>query len=236
MAEQFGVDKEELSRETSFADDLSADSLDVVELSMYHRGGVQHRRNRRGGPEENLHRGRPGGLRRRGLGLMEAIERKLNYTFPRQAAAGECAHPQLLRQRKPRPQLREQREAGVSGRLGAGFVVADALYRRESELPEGRMTRVRAQLVCEDSLRRVATELGLGSYIRLGRGEEHTGGRNRASILADAVEALIAAMFLDGGLEGGQGLYRAEHPLGAGQGRLAGVRRRQDGTSGAGAA
>lgn len=82
-----------------------------------------------------------------------------------------------------------------------GFVVADALYNREPELPEGRMTRVRAQLVCEDSLKRVALELGLGEHIRLGRGEEHTGGRHRTSILADAVEALIAAMYLDGGLE-----------------------------------
>ena len=63
------------------------------------------------------------------------------------------------------------------------------------------MTRVRAQLVCEDSLKRVALEPGLGEHIRLGRGEEHTGGRHRTSILADAVEALIAAMYLDGGLE-----------------------------------
>ena len=63
------------------------------------------------------------------------------------------------------------------------------------------MTRLRAQLVCEESLHSVATRLGLGEYIRLGRGEEHTGGRSRASILADATEALIAAMYLDGGME-----------------------------------
>ena len=63
------------------------------------------------------------------------------------------------------------------------------------------MTRMRAQLVCEESLHRVASELGLGEYMRLGRGEEHTGGRNRTSILADVVEALIAAMYLDGGMD-----------------------------------
>ena len=63
------------------------------------------------------------------------------------------------------------------------------------------MTRLRAQLVCEESLHHVATQIGLGEYIRLGKGEEHTGGRTRTSILADAVEALIAAMYLDGGME-----------------------------------
>ena len=79
--------------------------------------------------------------------------------------------------------------------------MADALYRRFPDMPEGRMTRMRAQLVCEESLHHVASELGLGEYMRLGRGEEHTGGRSRTSILADAVEALIAAMYLDGGMD-----------------------------------
>ena len=67
------------------------------------------------------------------------------------------------------------------------------------------MTRLRARLVCEESLHAVASELGLGSYIRLGRGEEHTGGRQRASILADAVEAVIAALYLDGGMDTARG-------------------------------
>lgn len=61
------------------------------------------------------------------------------------------------------------------------------------------MTRLRAELVCEASLHAVARELGLGGYMRLGRGEEHTGGRERASILADMVEAIIAAMYIDTG-------------------------------------
>ena len=63
------------------------------------------------------------------------------------------------------------------------------------------MTRLRAELVCEHSLYEIAKALELGRYIRLGRGEEHTGGRHRESILADAVEALIAAMYLDGGID-----------------------------------
>ena len=132
---------------------------------------------------------------------MEAIERTLNYTFRDKLLLVKALTHSSYANENRGHSCESNERLEFLGDSVLGFVVADALYRRESELPEGRMTRVRAQLVCEDSLRRVATELGLGSYIRLGRGEEHTGGRNRASILADAVEALIAAMFLDGGLE-----------------------------------
>lgn len=82
-----------------------------------------------------------------------------------------------------------------------GQTTAEFLYRHEPPLPEGRMTRLRAELVCEGSLHRVALSLGLGAQMRLGRGEEHTGGRERPSILADMVEAVIAAIYLDGGME-----------------------------------
>ena len=81
-----------------------------------------------------------------------------------------------------------------------GVTVADYLYRHYGSMPEGRMTRLRSELVCEQSLYRVAQKLELGRFLRLGRGEEHNGGRERPSILSDAVEALIAAMYLDGGM------------------------------------
>ena len=82
-----------------------------------------------------------------------------------------------------------------------GLVTAEFLYSYEPLLPEGRMTRLRAELVCEASLHRTASELDLGAYMRLGRGEERSGGRERPSIMADMVEALIAALYLDGGFE-----------------------------------
>ncbi len=82
-----------------------------------------------------------------------------------------------------------------------GFTAAEYLYAHEPALPEGSMTRLRAELVCEESLYQVALQLGLGSYMRLGRGEERSGGRERPSILADMVEAIIAALYLDDGLE-----------------------------------
>ena len=82
-----------------------------------------------------------------------------------------------------------------------GMVVAEYLYRNFPHRPEGELTRMRADMVCEQALALVAERIGLGKHLLLGRGEEQSGGRNRASILADAVESVIAAMFLDGGME-----------------------------------
>ncbi len=82
-----------------------------------------------------------------------------------------------------------------------GFVVAEALYRRFPDRPEGEMTRMRADMVCEAALAVAANEIGLGQELLLGRGEDHGGGRARPSILADAMESVIAAAYLDGGLE-----------------------------------
>ena len=81
-----------------------------------------------------------------------------------------------------------------------GMVVAEHLYRNFPDRPEGEMTRMRADMVCETSLAVIAEQIGLGQHLLLGHGEETGGGRNRASILADAVESVIAASFLDGGM------------------------------------
>lgn len=82
-----------------------------------------------------------------------------------------------------------------------GFVAAEYLFKKHPAAPEGDLTRIRATLVCEDSLHEVAKSLELGRFLKLGRGEESCGGRTRASILADATEAVIAAVYLDGGIE-----------------------------------
>ena len=81
-----------------------------------------------------------------------------------------------------------------------GMVVAEHLYRNFPDRPEGELTRMRADMVCEKSLAVIAEKLQLGSYLQLGHGEEQSGGRLRPSILADAVESVIAACFLDGGM------------------------------------
>ena len=87
------------------------------------------------------------------------------------------------------------------GDSNLGLVVAEHIYRNFPDRPEGELTRMRADMVCETSLAAIAEQLGLGSHLLLGHGEEAGGGRNRASILADAVESVIAACFLDGGME-----------------------------------
>ncbi|MGE5679062.1 MAG: ribonuclease III [Pseudomonadota bacterium] len=80
------------------------------------------------------------------------------------------------------------------------MIISLYLYKKCKASPEGTLTRFRAAIVCEQSLYNAATRLNMGKYLLLSRGEENTGGRNRVSILADAFEALIAAIYLDGGI------------------------------------
>ncbi|MBO4265171.1 MAG: ribonuclease III, partial [Clostridia bacterium] len=82
-----------------------------------------------------------------------------------------------------------------------GIITSEYLYSRDSQMPEGMLTKTRAKLVCENALYLYAKKISLGDYLYLGRGEEMMDGRNRKSILADAFEALLAAMYIDGGKE-----------------------------------
>ena len=82
-----------------------------------------------------------------------------------------------------------------------GMCVAEYLYCTFPDRPEGELTRMRADMVCEKTLAAVAGRIGLGQHLLLGKGEEQGGGRTRNSILADAVESVIAASFLDGGMD-----------------------------------
>lgn len=82
-----------------------------------------------------------------------------------------------------------------------GLIVSDYIYKEYPKYPEGDLTKLRATVVCEPSLSFLATNLDLGKYLLLGKGEEATGGRSRVSILADAFEALIGAIYLDGDME-----------------------------------
>ena len=89
-----------------------------------------------------------------------------------------------------------------------GMLVAEYLYRNFPDRPEGELTRMRADMVCEQTLAAVANRIGLGQHLLLGHGEEQGGGRSRNSILADAVESVIAACFLDGGMEAALGIVQ----------------------------
>lgn len=90
-----------------------------------------------------------------------------------------------------------------------GMLLAESLYSRFPEADEGDLSRCRARLADQDSLAVIARELGIGDFIRLGRGEEMTGGRRKDSILADVLEAVIAAVYLEGGLFAARGMVLA---------------------------
>jgi ribonuclease-3 len=95
-----------------------------------------------------------------------------------------------------------------------GLVVTDTLFRRHPDLPEGQLAKLRAAVVNARALAGVARELGVGEFLRLGRGEETTGGRDKSSILADTLEALIGAVYLDAGLSAADDLvHRLFDPL-----------------------
>lgn len=89
-----------------------------------------------------------------------------------------------------------------------GFVSADFLYTENPDRPEGDLTRIRADLVCERNLAKAAGTVRLGEFLLLGHGEDHGGGRKRDSIVSDAMESVIAAAYLDGGFEAAKGIIQ----------------------------
>lgn len=139
---------------------------------------------------------------------MKTLEERLGYQFKnRSLLENALTHSSYAN---------EHRESGITSNerlefLGdsvLGMVVADHLFREHPHMPEGELTRTRAALVCEGSLVEVACALELGDYLRLGKGEDAGGGRERPSILADATEAVLAAVYLDGGIAQARRLIR----------------------------
>lgn len=131
---------------------------------------------------------------------MKTLEEKIGYTFrDRTLLENALTHSSYANEHREKGMPSNERLEFLGDSI-LGLVVADHLYRNRPDLPEGDLTRIRAALVCEGSLVEVAKSLDLGSYLKLGRGEESGGGRKRPSIQADAVEAMLAAVYLDGGI------------------------------------
>lgn len=130
---------------------------------------------------------------------LNAFEEKIGYTFKnKELLKTALTHSSYANENKL-PHDNERLE--FLGDSVLGFVTAEYLFEEYKSRPEGVLTKLRAAVVCEKSLFRFSEKISLGEFILIGRGEEHTGGRNRPSILSDAFEAVIAAMYLDGGLE-----------------------------------
>lgn len=134
-------------------------------------------------------------------GLAE-LETRLGYEFADRAWLLQALTHRSLRPRESRGEAPVDNERlEFLGDAILGFVVSDALCTQFPRLSEGKLSRIRANLVNRKRLRLVAGSLDLGRYLHLGPGEEKTGGRHKQAILANAVEALVAALYRDGGLE-----------------------------------
>ena len=130
---------------------------------------------------------------------MKSLQEKIGYSFGDISLLEHAlTHSSFANESKGRCTSNERLE--FLGDSVLGMVVADHLYRTCPDMPEGDLTRTRAALVREESLVEVARQWGLGAFLRLGKGEELCGGRQRPSIQADAVEAVLAAVYLDGGI------------------------------------
>lgn len=132
---------------------------------------------------------------------MQALQTRLEHEF---------SNPRLLQQALTHRSFSADHNERVEflGDSVLNLAVAGLLYERLSELPEGDLSRVRANLVKQDTLHKVAVQLGLPQLIRLGEGEAKSGGQKRPSILADALEAVIGAVFLDAGFDKADRLVR----------------------------
>ena len=131
---------------------------------------------------------------------MKELEEILRYKFKNQSLLiNALTHSSSANEHRGEFSSNERLE--FLGDSVLSLIVSDYIYKQFSKLPEGELTKLRASLVCEKSLCSFSRQLHLGEYLRLGKGEEKCGGRERDSILADAFEAVLAAIYLDGGME-----------------------------------
>lgn len=131
---------------------------------------------------------------------MQTLEESLGYQFHNPALLEEALRHSSYANEHRGADIFSNERLEFLGDSVLGFVTAEYLFAKHPTAPEGELTRIRALLVCEDSLYEVAQRLNLGKYLKLGHGEESCGGRTRPSILADATEAVFAAVYLDGGI------------------------------------
>lgn len=131
---------------------------------------------------------------------MEALQNNIGYHFKNTALLSRAlTHSSYANEYNLSAGDNERLE--FLGDSVLGFITAEYLFANHRDFPEGELTKLRAYAVCETSLFSYAQEIELGKYLKLGRGEERTGGRERSSVLSDAFEAVIAAIYLDGGID-----------------------------------
>lgn len=142
--------------------------------------------------------------------VQEALEAKLGYSFRnRDLLQRALTHRSRFSEMSPAQQGRDNEQMEFLGDSILGFVVSEALVLRHPDAREGMLSKWKAHLVSAAHLHRCALELGLGEFLLLGRGEDMSGGREKKALLSDAVEALIAALYIDGGMDVARGFIQA---------------------------
>ena len=132
----------------------------------------------------------------------EKLEKELGHTFrDRELLERALTHKSRVYEKTAGQPAGDNEQLEFLGDAILGFVVSESLVRRYPSYLEGRLSKLKAHLVSAARLHEVAQELSLGEYLILGRGEEMSGGREKKALLSDAVEALIAALYLDSGLD-----------------------------------
>lgn len=131
---------------------------------------------------------------------MLELEKRLNYSFKNRSLL-EHALTHSSYANEVRGGITSNERLEFLGDSVLSIIVSEHIYRCFPKMPEGELTRLRASLVCEKSLCGFSRELKIGEYLKLGKGEDKGGGRERDSILADAFEAVLAAIYLDGGMQ-----------------------------------
>ncbi len=129
------------------------------------------------------------------------LEDRINYTFRnKKNILLAMTHSSFANENKS-VKLNSNERLEFLGDAVLNIIISETIYLKYPNLTEGELTKVRASIVCEPSLMKCANEIRLGSFLMLGKGEELTGGRTRTSILSDAFEAVIGAIYLDGGMK-----------------------------------
>jgi ribonuclease III len=131
----------------------------------------------------------------------EALQRRIDYFFDNSALLRESLTHKSFSNEHPGKSFPHNERLEFLGDAVLDLVVSRGIFRDFPALPEGELTRIRAEVVSESGLAAVARDLDLGNCLLLGRGEERSGGRDKESLVADALEALLGAIFCDGGFE-----------------------------------
>ena len=227
ISEVLSIDADGITEETTFVDDLGADSLDIFQIIMAIEEEFEIEI-----PTEEAEKITTVGdaveqikkhcknqynrkmdavavsiclcnsslfYRRNDMEQLKEFQKKIGYQFQQEGLLRQALTHSSYANEHRMKKLSDNERLEFLGDAVLEIVTSDFLYHEHTDVPEGELTRVRASIVCEQTLAFCTRALNLGDYLFLGKGEDQTGGRKRKSILSDAFEAIIGAIYLDGG-------------------------------------